>query len=463
MDDPKKMASYLGDVYTQNKNELAKAITNLTGVELDLINREAVYQSAMSDLAKVSIKTNHDATVNKMRMVITQSIVRGESIQVMAKGIGEALGNNLNNAVRIARTETTRVMGQARDETLQELVNEGVEVMKVWVSTNDSRTRDTHQGLQGQKVAFDKNFSNGLKYPGDQSGSASEVINCRCTMTSYFPEYEDEKSVPLAKPKKPKKVVEDKKVDKPFEVKNRNDVDEYFKMKKISVNASFENIDDRLKISNINQLSKLDHKYNVISKIPDFSILGDSGNSIASVGYKYKNVMEMKLNLSESYFKNYDDLIELEKRLRNKNWSMPFVDDSASVFSITHEYGHMLQNTFIDDVFKKKGVYAKIKEMEEKAKSYSGNDFTKVFNAYNKSYKRLINSEYKSVTRKIANEIIEIAINKNPDFDLMKNISDYGKTDTAEMFAETFANAHCGAPNELGDAMIEWLKKRGFE
>lgn len=201
LDDPKKMASYLGDVYTQNKNELAKAITNLTGVELDLINREAVYQSALSDLAKVSIKSNQDATVNKMRMAITQSIVRGESIQVMAKGIGEALGNNLNNAVRIARTETTRVMGQARDETLQELVNEGVEVMKVWVSTNDSRTRDTHQGLQGQKVEFNKNFSNGLKYPGDQSGSASEVINCRCTMTSYFPEYEDEKSVPLAKPK----------------------------------------------------------------------------------------------------------------------------------------------------------------------------------------------------------------------------------------------------------------------
>ena len=59
-------------------------------------------------------------------------------------------------------------------------------------------------------------------------------------------------------------------------------------------------------------------------------------------------------------------------------------------------------------------------------------------------------------------EIVEIAKNKNKDFKLSDNISEYGKTNYHEFFAEVFANSQCGEPNELGKAMNEWLKKKGF-
>ena len=59
-------------------------------------------------------------------------------------------------------------------------------------------------------------------------------------------------------------------------------------------------------------------------------------------------------------------------------------------------------------------------------------------------------------------EITQIAKEKNPDFRISQNISEYGKTNYFEAFAETFANSQCGAPNELGKAMNIWLERNGY-
>lgn len=51
----------------------------------------------------------------------------------------------------------------------------------VWMTQEDERVRPTHVkcGEQGA-VELGKPFSNGLLYPGDPNGPASEVISCRC-------------------------------------------------------------------------------------------------------------------------------------------------------------------------------------------------------------------------------------------------------------------------------------------
>ena len=40
-----------------------------------------------------------------------------------------------------------------------------------------------------------------------------------------------------------------------------------------------------------------------------------------------------------------------------------------------------------------------------------------------------------------------------------KDLSNYGKQNAAEFFAESFANANLGAPNAFGRAMQDYLKK----
>jgi SPP1 gp7 family putative phage head morphogenesis protein len=170
---------------------VGEAIEQVTGVAFENINRQAVYQSRLNPLSQIGLKANADAVKNNIRRSITTSIVQGEGIPKMAKRITKDLEQNANNAVRIARTETTRAMGEARQETFKEAEDMGIEIQKRWLATSDDRTRHSHVELNNQIVDNDKKFSNGLAYPGDPSGPAIEVINCRCTMIAFLPEYEE--------------------------------------------------------------------------------------------------------------------------------------------------------------------------------------------------------------------------------------------------------------------------------
>jgi len=188
---PQHMAKYLTDVYEVNHDGVGKAIEQVTGVAFENINRQAVYQSRLNPLSQIGLKANAEAVKNNIRRSITTSIVQGEGIPKMAKRITKDLEQNANNAVRIARTETTRAMGEARQATFKEAEDMGIEIQKRWVSTSDDRTRHSHARLNNEIVDNDGKFSNGLEYPGDQSGPAEEVINCRCTMIAFLPAYEN--------------------------------------------------------------------------------------------------------------------------------------------------------------------------------------------------------------------------------------------------------------------------------
>ncbi|MGG4207028.1 phage minor head protein [Paenibacillus jamilae] len=56
---------------------------------------------------------------------------------------------------------------------------------KKWRSAAGTRTRKSHRKANGQVVPLDEPFKVGdskLMYPGDPSGEAKEIVNCRCTM-----------------------------------------------------------------------------------------------------------------------------------------------------------------------------------------------------------------------------------------------------------------------------------------
>jgi hypothetical protein len=64
----------------------------------------------------------------------------------------------------------------------------GSEMMKQWISGRDARVRPAHQAAQGQIVPFNKKFLVGgesLNHAGDPSGSAGNIINCRCSVAPF--------------------------------------------------------------------------------------------------------------------------------------------------------------------------------------------------------------------------------------------------------------------------------------
>jgi hypothetical protein len=87
-------------------------------------------------------------------------------------------------ARRIVRTEATNAANYATEQAALNLFP-GSDMTKTWKSGYDARVRPAHQVANGQIVPFNSKFSVGgesLQRPGDPNGSASNVINCRCSM-----------------------------------------------------------------------------------------------------------------------------------------------------------------------------------------------------------------------------------------------------------------------------------------
>lgn len=92
-----------------------------------------------------------------------------------------------NRARTVARTETIGAVnaGVYRAAVLDAQDRGDVAPMKVWLATEDTRTRPTHTEADKQRTLLASPFQVGgaqLLFPGDPRGPAQEVINCRCSM-----------------------------------------------------------------------------------------------------------------------------------------------------------------------------------------------------------------------------------------------------------------------------------------
>ena len=137
----------------------------------------------------------------QIREEITQGIIQGRGYPDVAKDIAERMNMAAGRAERIVRTEAHRAREEGKLASLEQAEKRGVEMEKVWTSTLDGNTRDTHQDLDGQTVPmFDDDGNPGLfkspagntaEYPGG-FGVAEEDINCRCAVRGQIKGYSPE-------------------------------------------------------------------------------------------------------------------------------------------------------------------------------------------------------------------------------------------------------------------------------
>lgn len=109
----------------------------------------------------------------------------GRSIDVLLTATGSERWPN--RAVTVARTETMAAVnaGVYRSAVLDAEERGDPAPFKLWLSTEDSRTRPTHVAADRQRTLMSEPFRVGgaaLLFPGDPRGPAQEVINCRCSM-----------------------------------------------------------------------------------------------------------------------------------------------------------------------------------------------------------------------------------------------------------------------------------------
>jgi hypothetical protein len=123
---------------------------------------------------------------------VEAGIQAGDDIPTVTQRIDDVLSVSAserwrNRARVVARTETMGAVnaGALRSAQLEADARGDVAPFKMWLATDDDRTRPTHREADMQRTLLSEPFVVGgapLMFPGDPNGPAAEVIQCRCTL-----------------------------------------------------------------------------------------------------------------------------------------------------------------------------------------------------------------------------------------------------------------------------------------
>ena len=161
------------------------------GVDLILrIDEDKIEKCINKDTNELKLSARIYDNVGQLKEAAKSEIARGFSsgkdYVTVARQISLRAGTSLARMYTIARTEGHRVTSESEMDCMQAAKGKGADVVKEWISTLDSVTRQTHVELDGQIRELEEYFvipSSGAMamYPGG-FGIACEDINCRCCM-----------------------------------------------------------------------------------------------------------------------------------------------------------------------------------------------------------------------------------------------------------------------------------------
>jgi hypothetical protein len=233
-------------------------------------------------------------------------------------------------------------------------------------------------------------------------------------------------------------------------VTNKQDAFDSLQNTFTDVDESIFKLNEELLVDNVNQFNKLNSQFGVVKANDGSYFSTNNTKSVAQASGGYRDG-QYEISLSNKYYKKIDVYHEQYDRGQQSGWKMPSSDDYRNTYTITHEYGHVLEGY----VSRNRTDFDAIKADIESTWGHNPKVIPRYLgDAYSKSEKKL--------AKDIRNEIVDIAKSNNNNFDLESNLSKYGHTNDYEFFAEVFANSQCGKPNELGVAMQQWLEKEGF-
>lgn len=160
----------------------ARADTSFT-----LYDRDTVMELVANEpdlLPRAAFDKARDAAWNRRHVAsaVTQAVLRGRTVPQLAASIAGIADMDRRAAMRAARTAMTSAHSLGKLRGYERAAGMGIDVGKRWLAALDPRTRGSHRRLDGETVGLDAEFGNGLRYPGDPDGPASEVYNCRCTL-----------------------------------------------------------------------------------------------------------------------------------------------------------------------------------------------------------------------------------------------------------------------------------------
>lgn len=160
--------------------------------DIDVIPASKTLITNYLDGAKNRLVGVPDRVYDLVKAEIEQGVNAGTANEVLVERISELFAaENIDTwdgrVMTIVRTEAMAAQNAGNFASYLSLaaVDPGTTYEKAWLSTEDSRTRPTHERADGQRRPLKEMFRVGsarLAYPGDPAGASEEVINCRCAV-----------------------------------------------------------------------------------------------------------------------------------------------------------------------------------------------------------------------------------------------------------------------------------------
>lgn len=203
---------------------------------------------------------------------------------------------------------------------------------------------------------------------------------------------------------------------------------DHFKQKygNIRIDDSVQNIDDKLINRNLEQFDYLSKKYNV-SKYHEVN-LEASQMTKPYIGWTRKDGQVVRFG--QKYFVEKDKLIDIEKYCQEVKWHNKINEKDYDIYTITHEYGHVIEDTYMQEYIKKKTIIPSRKEIDSMIRDDIMSNVVK----------------NTGLTRtEIKNKYFSRYANSQRNF---------------EWFAEGFANIELGEPNPFSEELEKWIKEK---
>lgn len=183
----KEVETYLNELYNSIGGTMAretfaginKAVRKNNIIDF-AIQRILFY---LQQFALTKVTSIQGTAIETMRQAIAVMIEQGLNSTEIARALVRAGRiESRKQAIVIARTEAVAAYNFG---AMLGAEATGMATHKTWRAANQRRTRPDHRSANGQTVGFNETFTVGgsqMRYPGDPSAPAKQVVNCRCTM-----------------------------------------------------------------------------------------------------------------------------------------------------------------------------------------------------------------------------------------------------------------------------------------
>jgi len=151
----------------------------------DFIVDEGSFNRRVDTFIEQELYNRAEYVTKTTQKIVEDKVSKGREEELNNEEIASSLKEEMDDPARLLMIAETEVQG-AIGFAMYEVANRASKhYHKEWITMGDEKVRSSHASANGQTVPSEESFDvggEGLDHPGDSSGSAGNVINCRCKM-----------------------------------------------------------------------------------------------------------------------------------------------------------------------------------------------------------------------------------------------------------------------------------------